>query len=162
MSLVSLWTPHLGMLLIWCLTNMLGVNSPLTAGGTGASQWLDPQMPVSSLGTILISIARGWLAGPSIWNWVAQNYDFLQCTFFWEALLAEFPAPSWLMGFSVEWLAPWQLGGVTLVQGPLLHSCGTDVRLLCWCVAPTLHVDLYHLQGGGISLHPSKNLNCSN
>ena len=29
--------------------------------------------------------------------------------------LSGFPAPSQLMGFTVEWLAPWWSGGVTLV-----------------------------------------------
>ena len=141
---MSLWVPCLGVLLIWYLNHMLSVNSPLAAGDL--EEWWSSNllMLVSPLVIIWMSTAREWLVGPGIWSQGAQNPGPLQYKFPWEAgvwrlageqpprglwgLLAGFapqgasgsPVPSQLTGFSVQWLATWQLEGVTVVQGPTL------------------------------------------
>ena len=58
-----------------------------------------------------------------------------------EALLAGFvlsgyPAPLQLTGFMVEWLAPWQLGGVTLLQVPILAQIKGRCQASVWVCNP--------------------------
>ena len=138
---------------------MLGVNSSLAAGCTGALWWLNPWMQVSPPGTILMSVAGdGWWVPVSEIQWlktqtfcsVHSSGGLVHGDGLGSSSLRGLGRPCWLALLHLSPLPPnnwwgsqlngWHLGsweGSHLCRDLLLHCSGT-ASVFCVDVSPPL------------------------